>query len=82
LFSPELKNLLLQVITSWQVIAATVVIILYLFLVSYVSKLYHTPRSSSRLSAKPKKPQETAPTPESSEEEEETDDGDLGLDDE
>jgi hypothetical protein len=83
LFSPELKKLLFQVITSWQVIAVTVVIVLYLFLVSYVAKLYHSPRSPSRFSTKLKKPKKTAPAlePSEAEEEEETDDEDLGLED-
>ena len=43
----ELRGLLAQVITSWQVIAVSVVIILYFFLVSYVADLYRRPRTPS-----------------------------------
>jgi hypothetical protein len=48
MFTNEIKELLIQVIGSWQVIAATVVVVLYFFLVSYVARLRHrrrTPRS-------------------------------------
>jgi flagellar biosynthesis/type III secretory pathway M-ring protein FliF/YscJ len=83
MFSEELKTLLLRVITSWQVIAVTVVIVLYFFLVSYVARLYHSPRSSFRFAAKPKKVKEAAPEPQpEAEEGEAVDDEDLGLDDE
>ena len=41
MFSEEVRNLLIQVITSWQVLAVTLVIIFYFFLVSYVARLYH-----------------------------------------
>jgi flagellar biosynthesis/type III secretory pathway M-ring protein FliF/YscJ len=82
MFSEELKTLLLRVITSWQVIAVTVVLVLYFFLVSYVARLYHSPRSPLRFAAKPKKVKEAAPEPESAEEGEAADDEDLGLDDE
>ncbi|MDR3336694.1 MAG: hypothetical protein LBT16_05765 [Treponema sp.] len=50
-----MKDMLIQVITSWQVIFITVVVILYLFLVSYVAKLYHKarmPKSSGKKSRK------------------------------
>ena len=40
MFSSEVRNLLIQVITSWQVLAVTGVLILYVFLVNYVAKLY------------------------------------------
>jgi hypothetical protein len=41
----EITDMLIQVITTWQVIAVTVVVILYFFLVSYVAKLYRRARS-------------------------------------
>jgi ABC-type Na+ efflux pump permease subunit len=41
----EIKDMLIQVITTWQVIAASVVVILYFFLVSYVAKVYSHARS-------------------------------------
>jgi heme/copper-type cytochrome/quinol oxidase subunit 2 len=40
----EIKDLLFQLITTWQVIAVTVVVILYFFLVSYVAKLHRRAR--------------------------------------
>jgi hypothetical protein len=41
MFTDELKNLLIQVISSWQVLMVTGVLVVYVFLVSYVAKLYH-----------------------------------------
>jgi hypothetical protein len=38
MFSKELVPLLLQIISSWQVIAVTIAIILYFSLVSYVTR--------------------------------------------
>ena len=43
-------DLLVQVITSWQVIFITVVLILYFFLVFYVARLYRKPRTPSLFS--------------------------------
>ena len=42
----EIKDMLIQVITTWQVIAVSVVVILYFFLVSYVAKVYRRARPS------------------------------------
>ncbi len=53
MFSEELANLLFQVIKSWQVIAVSVVLILYMSLVGYVMRTHHKPASVSR--TKPKK---------------------------
>jgi len=44
MFSGEIFELLKQVITSWQVIAVTIVIILYLNIVFYAARNYHRPR--------------------------------------
>jgi len=38
-----------QVLTSWQVIAVTIAILLYIHLVSYVARRYHRPRSSKKI---------------------------------
>jgi hypothetical protein len=43
----ELKVLLIQILTSWQVIVITVVVLLYMFLVNYVSQLTRKPRRPS-----------------------------------
>jgi hypothetical protein len=51
--SIELSSLLLQVITSWQVLAITGAVVVYLYLVAYVARTYHRPRMASGL--KPKK---------------------------
>jgi flagellar biosynthesis/type III secretory pathway M-ring protein FliF/YscJ len=40
----ELKELIIQVLRSWQVWAAAAVIVLYVFLVRYVSRLYRRNR--------------------------------------
>lgn len=53
--SEELLDMLFQVVTAWQVIAVTVVVLLYMFLVRYVARLYHRPRISRTLSASPAK---------------------------
>lgn len=65
MISKELMDLLVQVITSWQVIFITVVLILYFFLVFYVARLYRKPRTPSLFSAPrkaaKKKPQKAEP---------------------
>jgi hypothetical protein len=48
MFSEELKTLLLKVITSWQVIAVTVVLIFYFMLVNYVARLRRRSRPAPR----------------------------------
>ncbi|MDR1411844.1 MAG: hypothetical protein LBI91_06545 [Spirochaetaceae bacterium] len=40
----EIKDMLIQVITTWQVIAVSVVVILYFFLVFYVARLRRSAR--------------------------------------
>ena len=47
MFSSEIRNLLIQVITSWQVLAVTGVLVVYVFLVNYVAKLYRHRRPPS-----------------------------------
>ena len=51
--SGDLTALLFQVIKSWQVIAISVALILYMFLVNYVARTYRRPRPVSK--SKPKK---------------------------
>jgi hypothetical protein len=43
----EIRNLAMGVISSWQVITATVGVVLYLLLIFYVSDLKRRPRSPS-----------------------------------
>ena len=63
MFNAEIRDLLLQVITSWQVLAVTVVIVIYFSLVSYVAKIYHhRPRQPFRFKGKNKnKPEKAGP---------------------
>jgi len=71
MFSAEVRAMLFQVITSWQVLAVTIVIILYIFLVNYVAREYH--RRPKKKKAPPKKKVEKT------EEAVVTDDDELGL---
>jgi Na+-transporting methylmalonyl-CoA/oxaloacetate decarboxylase gamma subunit len=48
-------QLLPRVLTSWEVLGVTVVLVLYFFLVFYVARLYSRPKSFSMMST-PKKP--------------------------
>jgi flagellar biosynthesis/type III secretory pathway M-ring protein FliF/YscJ len=45
MFSKEVLALLTEVITSWQVIAITVALVIYLNIVFYVARAYHRPRA-------------------------------------
>jgi flagellar biosynthesis/type III secretory pathway M-ring protein FliF/YscJ len=79
MFSKELKDMLLQVVTSWQVLAVTVAVILYFFLVSYVGRNYRRPRHvSAKLIPKASHAGEAA----EDEEEQTSVDEDLGLEEE
>jgi hypothetical protein len=51
--SGDLTAIISQVIKSWQVIAVSVVIVLYMSLVNHVARTYHRPRSVSK--SKPQK---------------------------
>jgi Na+-transporting methylmalonyl-CoA/oxaloacetate decarboxylase gamma subunit len=72
-FSTELKGLIVQVLTSWQVLVVTIGIILYIFIVSYVSQIYR--------SARPKEPKVNKPKKEKKSEKVAEDTGNLGLGD-
>ena len=78
MFNEEVRSLLAQVITSWQVLVVTVVLIIYVFLVNYVARTHHS--GSRRISMpkikKTKASKAAAPAaPEAA-----SDDDDLGLD--
>jgi hypothetical protein len=53
MYSGGMVDLVIQLIKTWQVIAVTVAIVLYVFLINYVARSYHRPRSVSK--SKPKK---------------------------
>ena len=55
MFSKEFLSLALKVISSWQVIMVTIVIILYISLVNYTTRTYRKHRAASILKPKAKK---------------------------
>jgi len=67
MFSGEVRRMLLQVITSWQVIAVTIVLVIYLFIVNYVARLNKRSSRGSLTSKNKKKEKKAkgsaAPTP-------------------
>ena len=71
MFSGEIRKLLVKVISSWQVIAATSVLIVYFYLVTFVARSYRKKRP--RKPPKPKAKAAAAETPEA------TVTDDLGL---
>ena len=48
-------DLVKKVVMSWQVIAVTVAIVIYFFIVSYTARTYHRPKSSKKPKTKPPK---------------------------
>jgi len=79
MFNSEVRALLIQVITSWQVLAVTGVLILYVFLVNSVARLYRRrlpPLIMPRI--KKLKPEKTK----ESDEESESDSDDIALEEE
>jgi len=63
MFSEELRNLLIQVIKSWQVIAVSIAIILYISLVNYASRAHKKPAFVSKLKPKKKEKKEKKEKP-------------------
>jgi Na+-transporting methylmalonyl-CoA/oxaloacetate decarboxylase gamma subunit len=55
MFSMNLKELLPQVITSWQVWAAILALVIYMYLVGFVARTYHRPRSKPKRKKKKEK---------------------------
>jgi hypothetical protein len=57
MFNSEVRKLLIQVISSWQVIAVTVVLVIYISIVNYAARTYNrNPRKprNSHISLIPK----------------------------
>ena len=48
MFSKEVMNLLFQVVTSWQVIAVTLALVVYMYFFNYVAKSQRQPRGVSK----------------------------------
>jgi uncharacterized membrane protein len=75
--SKELLGVLIQVITSWQVLAVTGVLIIYLFLVLYAARTHKRPGAVARTTAVRREKKGAPPTGEPDVETLEGDD--LGL---
>jgi hypothetical protein len=79
MFSKEMISILVEVLTTWQVIAAAIAALLYISLVNYVSRLSHRPSFSMRpgkVKKKKEAPAAAAAGPE------ETENDELGLEEE
>ena len=74
MFNNELKDLLVKVVTSWQVIVVTLVILIYMALVNHVSRSRYRRRNPTVVKPGKIKQEKAAP-------EEEIDDSALGLED-
>ena len=60
MFNHELRQILIQVISSWQVLAVTIVLIIYIFIVNRVASLYRRrPRPPKMPKIKKIKPEKT-----------------------
>ena len=79
--SKEIGDLILKVITSWQVIVVTVAVVLYVFLVSSVSRISRKKGVRRSASSRPRKLKGPAPMPAEDEVTQEGGD-DLGLEEE
>lgn len=81
MFSKEIMEILKQVITSWQVIAVTIGLVLYLNIVFYVSKAYHVPKFTKkiRFRRKPKAEAAIPGGPETTSSSSGDDNAELGL---
>jgi len=64
MFSGEVMELLVQVITSWQVIAVTVALVLYIRIVTYVAKDRQGPHYLIREKIRRRRAQKAPPGPE------------------
>jgi anionic cell wall polymer biosynthesis LytR-Cps2A-Psr (LCP) family protein len=72
-------ELVKQVVLSWQVIAVTLVIVLYFFIVSYTARRYHRPKSSKKINLfKKKKSKDAAISPNETDSDSSSND-ELGL---
>ena len=74
MFNSEVRGLLVEVVSSWQVLAATVVLVIYIFLINRVAK--PPPRRPPKPPRAKKVKQEAADVPIV------TEDEDLGLEEE
>ena len=61
MFNSEVRELLISVIRSWQVLGVTIVLILYFTLINYIGKNH--PRRQGKKKLKPLKKQEAVKAP-------------------
>jgi hypothetical protein len=54
MFGSEIRKLLIQVISSWQVISATVVLVIYIFIVKHVARINKRGTRNSNMPLIPK----------------------------
>jgi E3 ubiquitin-protein ligase DOA10 len=80
MFSKEIIDIFTKVVSSWQVILTTVVLVLYCMLINYVSRSHHRSRADFSFNAKPKKAK--AEKTAASEVPKDSGDDDLGLEEE
>ena len=70
-------GLVIEIVKSWQVLAVTIALVIYIFLVNYVARTYHRPHFVSK--SRPKKPKgKAAPKPQTESGEEDSNEA-LGL---
>jgi len=48
MFSMSLKELIPQVIISWQVLVTILALVVYMYLIGYVSRTHHRPKSKPK----------------------------------
>jgi putative exporter of polyketide antibiotics len=77
MFTEEVRAMLAQVLTSWQVWAVTIVLVFYISLVNYVARLRRRTGKSSLIRRRKKSQKEKVASPP----EIVSDDDDLGLED-
>lgn len=75
--SQEMRELIFKVITSWQVIAVTVVLVIYCFLINATARLNR--QTKLKLPSIPKKSNRVLPPKESSPKEGDGDVDELGI---
>ena len=69
MFNSEIRQMLAEVLTSWQVIAVTIVVLLYITIVRRVANIYHVKnRRIKEKKAKVKKAEADLPAPSDSDE--------------
>lgn len=62
MFSSEYFELLKEILKSWHVIAVSIALVIYLYIVSYVARSYHRPRVKRvKIKKRPEKAMEAGP---------------------